>query len=176
MKIEYRYGNKRHSHPIFMKRGKKLYYAPGVISLIGIWSFYFHFQNRFKSRPETSLIINVPKENNNYFQYSTGYFKKLIASKKQIKLELNEDRETNQKKIEFIKYEARKIKYTKDTNSVISISLTNETTYGEFVKLLNLCYADDHKLFVLFKKSFLIFGEYPPTPKDTTKEIKLMTL
>jgi hypothetical protein len=75
-----------------------------------------------------------------------------------VKIELDGDRETNQKKIELIKYEARKLKYTKDTTTVINISLTNETTYSELVQLIDLCYADKHKRFTLIKSllSFLV--------------------
>ena len=151
---------------------RKLYYAPGIISLIGIWVFYFCFQNRFRYKPETCLNLVVPKENNKNCQFSTGYVLRLIRSKKQITIELNGDKETNQKKIEFIKYEARKLKYTRDTTTLINITLTNETTYGEFIQLLNLCYADNHKRFALLKKSLIIFGEYPTVVKNTTKEIQ----
>jgi len=159
-----------------MNKTKKLFYLPGIISLIGIWSFYFYFKERFIQKKETYLTLAIPKDGNKYGLLSVGSIIKQIVTKKQIKIELNDDVETNQKKMELVKYEARKLKFTKDTMTVINISLTNETTYGDIVKLLDLCYIDKHKRFVLMKKSFLIFGEYPKLQKDTIKQIPLIYL
>jgi hypothetical protein len=63
-----------------------------------------------------------------------------------------------------------------NTMTVINISLTNEITYEDIVKLLDLCYTDKHKRFALIKKSFIIFGEYPEPRKGTTKQIPMMYL
>jgi hypothetical protein len=81
-----------------------------------------------------------------------------ISSKNRIKLELNGDGELNAKKLELIKYEARKLKFTKDTNTVIDVTLTTETKYKEFIKLLYICNEDKHKRFVLVENRFVIFG------------------
>lgn len=89
---------------------------------------------------------------------------------------MNEDKYTNQKKLNFIRYEARKIKYTKDTTSVINIAITNEVTYSEILQIIDMCYEDDHKMFTLLKKRFIIFGEYPPILKDTIKRIPALDL
>ena len=148
---------------MFSKR--KAYYVPGIISLIGIWTFYFYFRERFISKKETCLSIVVPRDRNDDTRYSTAALLRQIANKKQIQIELDGDCKTNQKKMELIRYEARKLNYTKDTTTVINISLTNEMTYGDVVKLVDLCYADKHKKFALVKKSFLIFGKYPWTPE-----------
>jgi hypothetical protein len=159
-----------------MNKTRKLFYVSGIISLIGIWSFYFFFREKFVIKKESYLSLIMPNDVNDNNLFSTGVILRQILYKKQIKIELNGDQETNQKKMELIRYEARKLKYTKDTMTVLNISLTNEIIYGDIVKLLDLCYADKHKRFVLLKKSFIIFGEYSERRKDTTKQIPMMYL
>ena len=81
-----------------------------------------------KYRIETLVF---PKDSGTPFQFTLGYLLNTIKEKKKISIELNEDKFTNQKKIEFIRYEARKLKYTKDTSTIVDISFTNQLTYGE---------------------------------------------
>ena len=156
---------------------RKLYYAPGIISLIGIWAFYFYFQKRFIVKKQVCLSFVVPTDRNyNTPTFSTNYMQNWIAKKKQLRIELTGDREINQKKIELIRYEARKLKYTMDTTTVINIALTKEVKYSELIQLIDMCYIDKHRRFTLIKNSFLIFGEYPPEVRDTTKETHLIYL
>jgi hypothetical protein len=100
----------------------------------------------------------VPANNSRYHPFTVKYAFSYNSSKKRIKLELNGDGELNAKKLELIKYEARKLKYTKDTNTVIEVTLTTETKYKEFINLLYICNEDKHKRFVLVKNRFVIFG------------------
>ena len=111
-------------------------------------------------------------DGNSLSLFSSLYVLNLIKNKKQIQAELDDDKLTNQKKLSFIQYEARKLKYSKDTNSVINISLTNEVSYSEVLQLFNICFEDGHKRFALLKNRFIIFGEYPSTKRDTTNIIK----
>lgn len=161
-----------------MSKGKKLYYIPGIISLIGIWVFYFSFQKRFTSKKhEGYLSFYVPNDDSsNPYRFSTNAIMRTISKKKQIRIVLNEDRKTNQKKIDFIRYEARRLKYTQDTTAVIVITLTNETSYAELVQLIDMCHEDKHRQFTLAKRLFIIFGEYPPKPENTTKQLHLISL
>ena len=111
-------------------------------------------------------------DGNSLSLFSSLYVLNLIKNKKQIQAELDDDKLTNQKKLSFIQYEARKLKYSKDTNSVINISLTNEVSYSEVLQLFNICFEDGHKRFALLKNRFIIFGEYPSPKPDTTNIIK----
>lgn len=123
-----------------------------------------------------TISFAVPNDKPDYFIFSSAYIMSRVKSKKQVQVELNEDKYTNQKKLNFIRYEARKIKYTKDTTSVINIAITNEVTYSEILQIIDMCYEDDHKMFTLLKKRFIIFGEYPPILKDTIKRIPALDL
>jgi biopolymer transport protein ExbD len=146
-----------------MTAGRKLYYAPGMISLIGLFIFFNWSMQKFNPQPQTYLTINVPRENSDKsdYRYSIDGIEKQLKKKKQIQLTLDADEKTNERKFELIKYEARKLKYTQDTSTVLRIRFTNDITYGTLVRLINLCYAEGHKRFVLLKNSFVIYGEYP---------------
>lgn len=91
-------------------------------------------------------------------------------------MELDEDNSTNQKRLNFIQYEARKLKYTKDSNSVIDIHIENTASYGEILNLLNICAEDNHKRWVLLKNRFIIFGEYPDLPPVKVNGVELINL
>jgi hypothetical protein len=151
-----------------MQQKTRFLYLPWVISLIGIWVFYFAFKEKFSIKNETCISLAIPKDGNDDKLYSLGAITRQIAHKKQIKIELNADKQTNQKKIELIRYEARKLNYTQDTTTVINIRLTNEVTYNELIQLIDQCYSDKIKRFTLLKNSFIIFGEYPKHQRTDT--------
>ena len=97
-----------------------------------------------------------------------------IKKKRKIQVTLDDDKFANKKKINLIRYEAQKLKFTNDSSAVVLITLTNETTYGEFVSLLDICLMDDHKKFAAFDDKFVIFGNTPPVKKRT--EISMISL
>jgi biopolymer transport protein ExbD len=118
------------------------------------------------------IKIFVPKDEDSLSLFSSHYILNLIKNKKQVQTELDDDKLTNQKKLSIIQYQARKLKYSKDTNSVINISITKKVSYSEVLQLLNICFEDGHKRFALLKNRFVIFGEYPSPKGDTTNIIK----
>ena len=149
-------------------------------SAIGLVWFFFgpiSCKEKVTNNNYLTYAFTVPKDQNPSepfaYSYSVQWGENLIKKKNQIKITLDGDQITNQKKLELVKYEARKLKYTTDTTTVIRIILTDETTYGEFLQLIKLCNEDKHKRYALLKRSFVIFGEYPSSSKktDTTKEI-----
>jgi Biopolymer transport protein ExbD/TolR len=144
--------------------GRKLYYAPGMISLLCLFIVFKLSINKFQPQQYSYLPFTVPSENKDepYYRFSSYWIEQQIKNKKQIVLTLDADEKNNQKKFELIKYEARKLKYTQDISTVLRIKFTNDINYGTLVRLIDLCYTDQHKRFVLLKNSFVIFGEYPP--------------
>jgi hypothetical protein len=144
---------------------RRLYYFPGLISLIGLFIFFVWNQNKYTPKETSTLSLNVPSDKKPDSPYESPFssfsIQKYIQKKKQIRLTLDDDKKTNQKKLEFIQFEARRLKYTMDTTTVINVNLSNEITYGEFIQLLEICYSDQHKIFVPLKNSFIIFGESP---------------
>jgi hypothetical protein len=114
---------------------------------------------------ETMIQLVVPKEEPEHkeiISINVDYILKEIKRRRKINFLLNEAEETNRKKLELIQLEARKLKYTFDTSTVILIRFSENFSYGEFVKLLNLCLFDSIQRYVTLDNCFAIFGEYPP--------------
>ncbi len=157
-----------------MFRFKSIHFITLIFFLSSTWILLFNLHKN--SLPEYHIIkIVVPNDEKSYYLFSSQYVLDQIKNKKKIYVELDDDKLTNQKKISFVQYEARRLKYTKDTNSVVSVSITNKASYSEITQLITICNQDGHKRFVLLKNRFIIFGEYPSI-KDPTKKPRLIYL
>jgi hypothetical protein len=73
--------------------------------------------------------------------------------------------------MEVIRYEARKMKYTNDTTQVICIHFSNDVTYGRFVELLNMMLQDGHEHYMHYDNSFYIL-EFSPAIIEQHKKIE----
>lgn len=148
-----------------MSKMRKLFYAPGIISLIGI-AFSYSFMQKIVPKKETIIQLAVPKEKipkqNEMAYFNVAHILKEINRKRKINFLLDEDYLTNKKKLGIIQFEARKLKYAFDTSSVILVKLSENTTYSEFVKLINVCISDSIQRYATWDNYFAIFGEYPP--------------
>jgi hypothetical protein len=157
-----------------MPRRRKLLYVPGIISLTGLLFILPYSYKMTTPQKEGVIQFAVPndiKNENGYMRmFSSEKIKMEIKNKKKIKITLDNDKTANQKKMEVIRYEALKLKFTNDTSTIISVTLTDSTEYSTIVRLINLCQIDEHKRFILLKNSFIIFGEYTPRKviKDTS--------
>lgn len=149
-----------------MNRTGKLSYAPGIISLIGLFIIYPYCYKRIAHKNIGLIEINVPIDDDEDIPYLKLFSEKNIENevndKIKIVFKLDEDRITNLKKIKLIRSEALKLKFQNDTSTVIVAALTDSTNYETIVQLLNICQLDKHKRFALLEKSFIIFGEGPP--------------
>lgn len=105
---------------------------------------------------------------NSGHMFSVVHWIEYINSKKQIRFTLNNDHEENRKKIELIRLDALRIKFTRDTNTVIRIHLSNDINYHEFVTLINICYADNLTNWITWDNNFIIAHYEPPFADSTT--------
>jgi hypothetical protein len=117
----------------------------------------------------------LPADENDFeYIFSTGWILKDIKNKKKIKFWLDDDHGINQKKIDFIRFEARKLKYTLDTSSVIFIEFTDDLLYEELFRIYDNCITDKIQRFATWDDYFVIFGGYPPPKRDTSEYIPLL--
>jgi hypothetical protein len=149
-----------------MLKMRKVFYAPGIISLIGIFLFVIYYSKKILPQKETIIQLAGPKEKipgqNEMPCFNTTGILKEINRKRKINFLLDDDLLTNKKKLDIIQFEARKLKYTFDTSPVIVVRLSGNTSYGEFVRLINICLLDSIRRYATWNNYFVIFGEYPP--------------
>jgi hypothetical protein len=149
-----------------MKKRPKLFYIPGMISLLVVPVLFYFFQPTPKK--QTVLKIFVTREDrpedrtSTILSFSRSAVMAELKGKKIKTVYYDEDHELNARKLEFIAQEALKLKFYHDTTQVIKVRLSSETTYGEFVQLINIMYKDKHKRYAWLDDDFYIFGEEPP--------------
>ncbi|OIR12091.1 hypothetical protein GALL_63420 [mine drainage metagenome] len=126
-------------------------------------------------KDEKVLKFILPLDDVSDYPYGLIYSTKLILErvrrKKIIKIGLIGNYQEDQKRFEFIRQEARRLKYTCDTTAVIQVHFIKENTYGQFVYLVNMMIEDQHKSYALANDNFYIFGENPPLPDSLKKQM-----
>jgi hypothetical protein len=150
-----------------MKSAKSLIW----ILLLGIILFNWMVLYRLsihESRHYIKLPINFPKEEENPYQFSEKNAWALTKNKKKIRLTLDGNTELNRKKFDILLYETRKMRYTLDSSMVIIIDFTNDTPYGEFLKIVRLCNDEMMYTYAPVKKAFIITGLYRIEKKEDT--------
>jgi hypothetical protein len=140
-----------------MNKRPKLFYTPGMISLLVVPVLLYTYQPGPKKHNILTFIL--PNEENIYTSV-----KAQLKGKKINKVYYDEDHDLNAGKLEFIAQEALKLKFYNDTTQVIKVRLSAETTYNEFVQLVNAMYKNKQKRYTLLGDDFYILGERPPEP------------
>ena len=168
-KMANRYGKWLCQCLCIMATRKKLYYAPGMISLLGLLFILPRQYEIPDSGPIRAIVYNVPRINNSeyYDAFSTNSILHAMKGKMKLNFQLTGDRETNRKKLGVIQYEARKLYYTFNKNTVIFIQFTEDLPYGDFFKLLDICYTDSIRRFAGWDNCFVIFGWEPPKKRES---------
>lgn len=151
----------RRSFILLTMKRPKLLYTPGLISLLVVPVLFYVLQPSIK--PQTVIKFFVPADyQSNYSRYSVTAS---LKGKKINTVYLDERHALNARKLEFIAGEALKLKFYHDTTQVIKVRFSDETTYGEFVQLVNVMYKDNHKRYAWLDDDFYILGEEPPEPE-----------
>jgi hypothetical protein len=148
-----------------MKR-PKLFYIPGMLSLLVVPVLFYIYQPVIKTPTVLRLFIPTDDKSPNLYRFSRYSVKAQLKGKKINTVYLDGNRKLNSKKLDFIADEALKLKFYNDTTQIIKVRFTDETTYGEFVQLVNIMYRDDHKRYALLDNDFYNLGDPPLDPPD----------
>jgi biopolymer transport protein ExbD len=146
--------------------------APAGLLLVLIFS---HPLFSAPDKQQTVIKYYLPSEDPANPYSGCRIIDQAVKEKKVIHVSLSGDIIEDDKKINFIQSEARRLKYSCDTSAMIEIYLPDNITYGRFVELVNIMLKDGHKRYALWKHHFYIFGEAPTAP-ETTNIIGLMYL
>lgn len=117
---------------------------------------------------ETVIRLNMPSDEPSHDSYIKSFSGPDILNewkttkKKFVTIDLTGDTKEDEKRIDLITLEARRLKYEHDTTSVIRVHINEENTYGQFVQLVNTMLKDRQKRYFLYKDDFYILGESLP--------------
>src|SRR5690348_3541427 len=103
-----------------MKR-RKLFYVPGMISLLVVPVLFYFYQPVIKT--PTLLRLSVPNDDSSPDRYTFSRYvvKAALKGKKINTVYLDGNHSLNVKKLEFIGYEALKLKFYNDTTQIIKV-------------------------------------------------------
>jgi hypothetical protein len=169
-------GNAYPQHPIYMRTDSSYYIIDilvlGLLLDLGLnWTFN---QSSNSQDNVTYFKYFVPKSS--VSKDPNGYFDirrilKSIEKKKFISVALTNEDDEDQKRFSFIRFEARTLKYTNDTNTIVKVFIPDNCKYRAFLTLLYIVNEDQHKRYFEYQNWFYIFGEEPTKAGQTGREI-----
>ena len=155
-----------------MIKRKRIYYVPGLISLVAFPIIIFYYAHSFKQQVVLKFYLasDNTDRNNPVFAFSKWRILGVMKKKKIVPVYLDGDHKMNFSKLRFIQLEAQRLKFTCDTTQVLRVRLSYETNFEEFVSLLNIMYMNQQKRYCLIDNDFYIFGENRPVENKKTIE------
>jgi hypothetical protein len=151
---------------------KKVYYVPGLISLIGLPVLLFLFGPEDKVEQHVlRLHLPIEKLTASDSEFTKGNVLKSMKGRKVINITFWDKTNTgnqrlddyvNNKKMLFIQNEMEQLQFTHDTTRFLKVDLNEENTYGEFVWLINQATILHYKRYAFFDNSFYFFPNEPP--------------
>ncbi len=148
---------------------KNCLYLTGWTVFAGLMLVLVFEHSLFSNPPKKQTVIKyyLPSEDPSNSFSGFRVIDQAVKEKKVIHVSLSGDVVEDDKRINFIQLEARRLKYTCDTSVIIEIYIPDSITYGRFVELVNIMLKDGHKRYALWKQHFYIFGEAPPAAEKT---------
>ncbi|MBF4518850.1 hypothetical protein IRZ71_21040 [Flavobacterium sp. ANB] len=148
------------------EKRKKIFYVPGMISLIFIpllCLIYFYKVDAFKVY--TLLNVELPAPDNNVFEELN------IADLRKYKIfNYNSNEFEENRSLEKLRFSLRKLKKENDTINGIRIHLGKKMTYGVYVQVLNIFAEEGIEIYIPHKDDFWVFMK--PKPKQN-KSIRI---
>lgn len=161
-------------------RRKKLYYVPGLISLLTLPILFFIFE------PEdpvyhNSIRLFIPRDGEpDENRLTTGNVFQFVKSKKITTVDFwnvdfydERDYYKKDRKLLFIKKEIERLAFVHDTNAVLKIELGQEASYGEFVWMLNQSILYKMRRYALVNSTFYVFANEIPVDPATYEKMTI---
>jgi hypothetical protein len=154
---------------------KKIYFS-GAISLIGIPILLSFNKAKLVHNKTYSLSLVVPGTNNldYYKSFSESEMLSSISHLYKFSIDLDGNEVENNQKLKWINQTAKMIHDDTASSAVLKISLSNQTSYHFFIQLIDMCYMNSFKRFILHKNELFIlpFAEKPKN--DSTAELAII--
>ena len=150
---------------------KKLFYVPGLISLVGLPILLLLFGPEEEVRQRALRLFmpyDEPKDEV-AAQFSKAAVYESIRGKNIIAIHGEEPRHDElehfryNRKMSFIGSELERLQFTHDTNTVLKIEFDEENAYGDFIHVLNLAILYNVRRYVFVDNNFFLFPNAHPT-------------
>lgn len=146
-----------------MVRRSKIYYVPGMISLIFLPIFYIYFASiELKSRTITSIPLVLAdtlyvKQHPKVFEKFRGHYP---PKRTYTLIELTGNHEIDLAKLKYAQIRIKEILISNDTINGLHFKFNSKSEYGMFVKIIDLLRLEGAKSYMLLDYS-LWFYQHP---------------
>lgn len=153
-------------------RRRRLYYVPGLISIIGLPMLLLFYWPKETEAP-TCLKVFLPTDRKNdpgMIRFSTEMVYKSVKAKKIVTIDLDVERlnkEENRtqyifnQKLHFVSREIERLEFTNDTATVLKVKLGANNTYGDYVWVLNQLFLYKVKRYAFVDNDFYVYADPP---------------
>jgi|SRR6185312_5280827 len=151
---------------------KRIYYVPGMISLIGLPILIFillyqgHEPVQLSPKRFKVFLPSAHPDKPNIMRFSEQNFLRKIKGKKVLEIDLNEPSGSNRtfimdRKRSFICRKLEELQFLHDTTAVLKVDFGRTDTFSDFVWVLLQAKAYQLKIFAYFDNSFYLLGTPP---------------
>jgi len=154
---------------------KKLFYVPGLISLLGLPVLFF-FLGPEDPVYHTVLRIRLPEDtappDGLLSTFNKAGFLHTVKDKKLISVDINDcpfdDRSEYElkRKLAFVPREIERLQFTSDTDAVFRLRFGEYNTYGQFIWALTMARIYDFRRYAFFDDDLYFLPN--PAPERTT--------
>lgn len=151
----------------------KLFYIPGIISLIGVSSVFYFFKPAYQQQYALNFVLPTDKPDNELLlRFSSTYVYAEAKRRQQLFVDLNTDTNQTARKFDFIEQEILRLASSyAEKPSVLIVNLNNETRFADFTQLINLPQKLGLRQYAYAGNSFYFFGLEKPIVDPHTIEV-----
>ena len=156
---------------------KKIYYTPGLISLIGIPLLLVYYGSKQLSELKKT-VFEVYWYNKSYWDTTNkiqSYISYNVPNRRILELEISGKIDEDEIKLKFGELYIKEIIAKKDTVHAVNFHLGNEWKYSMLVRILDMCTIHEVDFFAPSNNGVLMYYEYPPR-ENPKKNIEVMPL
>jgi hypothetical protein len=151
---------------------RRLYYVPGLISIIGLPILLFFYCPKETVSP-TCLKVFLPtdrKDDPGMIKFSKEMVYKSLKGKKITTIDLDVERfyEGDNRtqyvfiqKLHFISREIERLEFSTDTSSILKVQFGANNTYGDYVWVLNQLFLYKVKRYAFVDNNFYVYADPP---------------
>lgn len=147
------------------ERLRKIYYKPGIISLLILPFVFIYFANNEIKR-KTSFVLPLVMADTNYLKTIKAFqvhYNSFPPKRNYVDIRFTGDNNADQTKIAFAQIKIREIIEEKDYNNGIHFKFTDNCTYGTFVNTINILKKDSAKTYMALEKDIWFYQLQPFT-------------
>jgi hypothetical protein len=166
---------------MLMKR-TKIFYVPGMISLVVLPLVFICWTNSWMPKEEFATRIYLAKDDPDYkkgdlfSQFSGQGIMESIKSFEKTEIYLSvDDSILLPQQFDLIFHELQRLSFTNRANEVLIVHMNNETTFAQFVELHNMANIVRMKRWAYWNDAWYFIGSFPEEPNYNKAYVKPIT-